>query len=91
MGKAQHVFIDEPAAESDMQVDADVETTAARLDPLAFRAERLSLRLEKSRHAREAGAVPLFREEARRFMSLVAASSGNQVLALLVDALHRMS
>jgi DNA-binding FadR family transcriptional regulator len=33
----------------------------------------------------------LFREEARRFMSLVATSSGNQVLALLVDALHRMS
>ncbi len=33
----------------------------------------------------------LFTEEARRFMSLVAAASGNRVLALLVDALHRMS
>jgi DNA-binding FadR family transcriptional regulator len=33
----------------------------------------------------------LFREEARRFLSLVATASGNQVLALLVDALHRMS
>jgi DNA-binding FadR family transcriptional regulator len=36
-------------------------------------------------------ASDLFREEARRFMSLVAAASGNRVLALLVDALHRMS
>jgi len=33
----------------------------------------------------------LFREEARRFLSLVAIASGNRVLALLVDALHRMS
>jgi DNA-binding FadR family transcriptional regulator len=33
----------------------------------------------------------IFTEEARRFMSLVAATSGNRVLALLVDALHRMS
>jgi DNA-binding FadR family transcriptional regulator len=33
----------------------------------------------------------LFREEARRFMSLVATASGNRVLALLVGALHRMS
>lgn len=33
----------------------------------------------------------LFKEEARRFMSLVATASGNRVLALLVDALHRMS
>jgi GntR family transcriptional repressor for pyruvate dehydrogenase complex len=33
----------------------------------------------------------LFREESRRFMSLVATASGNQVLAILVDALHRMS
>ncbi len=32
-----------------------------------------------------------FTDEARRFMSLVAAASGNRVLALLVDALHRMS
>jgi len=33
----------------------------------------------------------LFRQEARRFMSLVATASGNRVLALMVDALHRMS
>jgi GntR family transcriptional repressor for pyruvate dehydrogenase complex len=33
----------------------------------------------------------LFGEEARRFLSLVATASGNRVLALLVDALHRMS
>lgn len=33
----------------------------------------------------------LFREEARRFMNLVATASGNPVLALLVGALHRMS
>jgi len=33
----------------------------------------------------------LFTSEARRFMSLVAAASRNRVLALLVDALHRMS
>jgi len=33
----------------------------------------------------------VFREEARRFMSLLATASGNRVLALLVDALHRMS
>ncbi len=33
----------------------------------------------------------LFTEEGRRFLSLVATASGNRVLALLVDALHRMS
>jgi DNA-binding FadR family transcriptional regulator len=33
----------------------------------------------------------LFQEETRRFMSLVAAASDNRVLALMVDALHRMS
>jgi len=33
----------------------------------------------------------LFREEARRFMSLLATASGNRVLGLLVEALHRMS
>ena len=32
-----------------------------------------------------------FRAEVRRFFSLIAAASGNRVLALLVDALHRMS
>lgn len=33
----------------------------------------------------------LFIEEARRFMSLMGTASGNRVLAMLVDALHRMS
>ncbi len=33
----------------------------------------------------------LFREEARRFMNLIASASGNRVLAILVEALHRMS
>ncbi|MEE3330400.1 MAG: FCD domain-containing protein [Myxococcota bacterium] len=32
-----------------------------------------------------------FTQEARRFLSLIAAASRNRVLALLVDALHRMS
>jgi DNA-binding FadR family transcriptional regulator len=33
----------------------------------------------------------LFREESRRFMNLIASASGNRVLAILVEALHRMS
>ncbi len=33
----------------------------------------------------------LFREETRRFMNLIATASGNRVLAILVEALHRMS
>jgi GntR family transcriptional repressor for pyruvate dehydrogenase complex len=33
----------------------------------------------------------LFREEIRRFMNLVADASGNRVLGILVEALHRMS
>ena len=33
----------------------------------------------------------LFREEARRYMNGIAAASGNRVLAILVEALHRMS
>jgi DNA-binding FadR family transcriptional regulator len=33
----------------------------------------------------------LFRAEARRFMDLIAIASGNRVLAILVEALHRMS
>ncbi len=32
-----------------------------------------------------------FNQEARRFMSLLGTASGNRVLALLVDALHRLS
>ncbi|MFN0154134.1 MAG: FadR/GntR family transcriptional regulator [Gaiella sp.] len=38
-----------------------------------------------------ARAPELFREEARRFMNLIAAASGNRVLAILVEALHRLS
>jgi len=37
------------------------------------------------------GDPDLFRDEARRFMDLIAAASGNPVLALLVGSLHRMS
>ena len=33
----------------------------------------------------------LFREEIRRLMNLIATASGNRVLAVLVEALHRMS
>ena len=33
----------------------------------------------------------LFREEARRFMNLIAATSNNRVLSILVESLHRMS
>jgi len=33
----------------------------------------------------------LFREEARRFMNRIATASGNRVLAIVVEALHRMS
>jgi len=49
--------------------------------------------LEESLERMQAGThdPDLFTEEARRFMSLLAAASGNRVLALLVDALHRMS
>jgi DNA-binding FadR family transcriptional regulator len=37
------------------------------------------------------GDADVFREEARRFMALIATASGNPVLAILVDALHTMS
>jgi len=51
------------------------------------------LRLQESIARLHAGTSDpdLFTEEARRFMSLVARASGNRVLALVVDALHRMS
>jgi DNA-binding FadR family transcriptional regulator len=50
-------------------------------------------RLQQSTARMLAGArdPELFTEEARRFMSLLASASGNRVLALLVNALHRMS
>ena len=37
------------------------------------------------------GDPELFTDMSRRFMSVMSAASGNRVLALLVDALHRMS
>jgi len=51
------------------------------------------LTLQESIARMHAGAQDqdLFTDEARRFMSLVATASRNRVLALLVDALHRMS
>jgi DNA-binding FadR family transcriptional regulator len=49
--------------------------------------------LQQSVARMHAGAqdAELFTNEVRRFMSLVATASRNRVLALLVDALHRMS
>ena len=49
--------------------------------------------LQESIARMHAGAhdAELFTGEARRFMSLLASASGNRVLALLVNALHRMS
>lgn len=43
-------------------------------------------RLHEGQHDPE-----LFVDEARRFMNLIASASGNRVLAVLVEALHRMS
>lgn len=63
---------------------AQAAENASREDVATLRASITSLNAG-------AGDADLFREEARRFMSLVAAASGNRVLALLVDALHRMS
>jgi DNA-binding FadR family transcriptional regulator len=57
----------------------------------ASREDVLTLRESIARMHAGAHDPDLFTEEARRFMSLVAAASGNRVLALLVDALHRMS
>ncbi len=51
----------------------------------------LTLQESIARMAAEVGDPEFFNEEARRFMSLIATASGNRVLALLVDALHRMS
>ena len=63
---------------------ADAAQNASREDVLMLR-ESIA-RMHAGAHDPD-----LFTEEARRFMSLVAAASGNRVLALLVDALHRMS
>ena len=57
----------------------------------ASREDVLTLQESISRMHAGARDPDLFTEEARRFMSLLATASGNRVLALLVDALHRMS
>ncbi len=64
---------------------------AAQAAENASREDVVALRESIARMNADAHDAELFREEARRFMSLVAAASGNRVLALLVDALHRMS
>ena len=64
---------------------------AAEAAQNASREDVLMLRESIARMHAGAHDPDLFTEEARRFMSLVAAASGNRVLALLVDALHRMS
>ena len=75
-------------------VDARCSTYSALAAEAARHASRADVRaLQQSIERMRAGAhdAELFTDEARRFMSLVAAASGNRVLALLVDALHRMS
>ncbi len=57
----------------------------------ASREDIMTLRESTARMRAGVHDSELFREEARRFMSLVATASGNRVLAILVDALHRMS
>ena len=63
---------------------AEAATCATREDVAALQ-ESLA-RLHDGAHDPD-----LFREEARRFMNLIAQASGNRVLAVLVEALHRMS
>jgi GntR family transcriptional regulator, transcriptional repressor for pyruvate dehydrogenase complex len=57
----------------------------------ASRADVATLHESTARMHDAARAPEPFRDEARRFMSLIADASGNRVLALLVEALHRMS
>jgi DNA-binding FadR family transcriptional regulator len=57
----------------------------------ASRADLATLRDSVARMHATAHDPDQFREEARRYMSLIADASGNRVLALLVEALHRMS
>ena len=64
---------------------------AAQAAENASREDVVALRESIARMNAGAHDAELFREEARRFMSLVAAASRNRVLALLVGALHRMS
>jgi DNA-binding FadR family transcriptional regulator len=63
---------------------AEAAERASAEDVLALR--ECVARLRAGAHDPE-----FFIEEARRFMSLLGTASGNPVLALLVDALHRMS
>jgi DNA-binding FadR family transcriptional regulator len=64
---------------------------AAEAAEKASREDVLALRESIARMHAGAQDPELFTLEARRFMSLVATTSRNRVLALLVDALHRMS
>lgn len=64
---------------------------AAQAAENASNEDHATLRESIARMNADAHDADLFAEEARRFMSLVAAASGNRVLALLVGALHRMS
>jgi DNA-binding FadR family transcriptional regulator len=64
---------------------------AAEAAANARREELATLRDSIARMSATAHDPDLFREEARRFMSRIAAASGNRVLAILVEALHRMS
>lgn len=50
-----------------------------------------ALHESRARMQAEGSDPDLFREESRRFMNVIAAASGNRVLAVLVEALHRMS
>ena len=67
-----------PVLAAEAAVNASAEDVAALHECVA--------RLHEGEHDPD-----LFREEARRFMSLTATASGNRVLAILVEALHRMS
>lgn len=64
---------------------------AAEAAQNASREDVLTLQESIARLHDGARDLDLFTAEVRRFMSLVATASRNRVLALLVDALHRMS
>ena len=57
----------------------------------ASREDLTALQASISRMDAALGDSRAWRAEARRFMTILAAASGNPVLALVVDALHRMS
>ena len=64
---------------------------AAEAASNASREDLETLRESITRMNESAHDADLFRDEARRFMDLIARASGNRVLAILVEALHRMS